>query len=49
VQYHEHQVLCVSLSTLIALKRAAGRPRDNEVLAELESILELQRDDQQSR
>lgn len=30
----------VSLPTLIALKRAAGRPRDNEVLAELEALLE---------
>lgn len=31
---------CVTLSKLIALKRAAGRPKDNEVLAELESLLE---------
>jgi hypothetical protein len=32
--------LCVSLEGLIALKRAAGRPKDNEVLAELEWLLE---------
>lgn len=31
---------CVSLPNLIALKRAAGRPKDNEVLAELEALLE---------
>jgi len=43
VEYYGHQILCVSLSKLIALKRAAGRPKDNEVLAELETILDLQR------
>lgn len=31
---------CVTLSKLIVLKRAAGRPKDNEILAELESLLE---------
>lgn len=30
----------VSLRTLIGLKRAAGRPKDNEALAELEALLE---------
>lgn len=34
------RALCVTLPKLIALKRAAGRPRDNEVLAELELLLE---------
>lgn len=32
--------LCLSLSQLIRVKRAAGRPRDLEVLAELEAIQE---------
>lgn len=31
---------CVTLATLIRLKRAAGRPRDLEVLAELEALAE---------
>jgi hypothetical protein len=31
---------CVSLPRLIFLKRAAGRPRDLDVIAELEAILE---------
>ena len=31
---------CLSLHRLIATKRAAGRPRDLEVIAELEAILE---------
>ena len=33
----------VTLPTLIALKRAAGRPRDHESLAELEALLEERR------
>lgn len=35
-----HTVLVVSLPTLIALKRAAGRGKDREALAELEALLE---------
>lgn len=31
---------CVTLTKLIALKRAAGRPKDNEALAELEALRE---------
>ena len=31
---------CVGLAKLIALKRAAGRPKDNEILAELEALRE---------
>jgi predicted nucleotidyltransferase len=32
--------LCVTLPKLIELKRAAGRPKDNEVLGELQALLE---------
>jgi predicted nucleotidyltransferase len=31
---------CVTLHRLILLKRAAGRPRDFDAIAELEAILE---------
>jgi predicted nucleotidyltransferase len=31
---------CVDLPTLIHLKRAAGRPKDFEAIAELEALLE---------
>ena len=34
---------CVTLPKLIALKRASGRPRDFDALAELEVLLEEQR------
>ena len=37
--------LCVSLPKLIALKRAAGRPRDFDAVAELEVLLEEQERD----
>ena len=33
---------CLDLTTLIRVKRAAGRPKDLEALAELEAILEEQ-------
>jgi predicted nucleotidyltransferase len=33
-----HACRCVTLEALIALKRAAGRPKDNEVIAELEAL-----------
>ena len=35
--------LCVTLPQLIAMKRAAGRPKDHDALAELEALLEEQR------
>ncbi|MBI4485804.1 MAG: hypothetical protein HY655_07315 [Acidobacteria bacterium] len=37
---------CVTLPKLIALKRAAGRPRDFDAIAELEVLLEEQRRDE---
>lgn len=35
-----HEVLCLGLDALIAVKRAAGRPKDLEAIAELEAIRE---------
>jgi predicted nucleotidyltransferase len=35
-----HTCRCVSLLQLLALKRAAGRPKDREAIAELEVLLE---------
>jgi hypothetical protein len=37
------QCLCLSLERLIEVKRAAGRPKDLEAIAELEQILEERR------
>lgn len=37
------EFLCVDLKTLIRLKRAAGRPKDLEAIAELEVLLEESR------
>jgi len=34
-----HKLRCIDLPTLIAVKRAAGRPKDFEVIAELELLL----------
>lgn len=34
------QCLCLDLATLIRVKRAAGRPKDLDALAELEALLE---------
>ena len=38
-----HACRCLDLPTLIRVKRAAGRPRDLEVIAELEALLEESR------
>jgi hypothetical protein len=35
--------LCLGLERLIQVKRAAGRPKDLEAIAELEAILEERR------
>ena len=40
MELYGHQVAVVTLSKLIALKRAAGRPKDFETLAELETLEE---------
>jgi len=39
------QCLCLDLDTLIHVKRAAGRPKDFEAIAELEALREEQRKD----
>jgi predicted nucleotidyltransferase len=36
-------VLCLDLETLIATKRAAGRPKDLEAIAELEALRDTER------
>lgn len=45
IQVEDLRFRCVTLPKLIALKRAAGRPRDLAALAELEVLLEEQRGD----
>lgn len=40
LQFFGHPCLCLDLPALIRAKRAAGRPRDLEAIAELEAILE---------
>lgn len=44
VRVFDTDVLVVTLPTLIHLKRAAGRPKDLEAIAELELLLEAVRD-----
>lgn len=43
LQLYGVQCLCLSLERLIQVKRAAGRPKDLEAVAELEAILEERR------
>jgi hypothetical protein len=43
VKLHGFDCLCLDLETLIRVKRAAGRPKDFEVIAELEAIQEERR------
>jgi hypothetical protein len=40
VELFGHDVRCLDLETLIRTKRAAGRPRDLEAIAELEALRE---------
>jgi hypothetical protein len=36
------ECLCLNLDKLVMVKRAAGRPKDLEIIAELEALLEEQ-------
>ena len=40
LEFFGHPCRCLDLPTLISVKRAAGRPRDLEVIAELEALME---------
>lgn len=39
----DYECLCLGIEWLIKVKRAAGRPKDFEAIAELEAILEERR------
>jgi hypothetical protein len=43
VKLYQQECLCLGLEWLIRVKRAAGRPKDFEAIAELEAILEEQK------
>ena len=43
------ECLCLDLETLIRVKRAAGRPKDLEAIAELEVLLEEQNKENDNR
>jgi hypothetical protein len=43
IKLHNNECLCLGIEWLIRVKRAAGRPKDFEAIAELEAILEEQR------
>jgi hypothetical protein len=43
LQLYDVECLCLGLERLIYVKRAAGRPKDLEAIAELEAILEEQK------
>ncbi len=40
LELHGGECLCLDIETLITVKRAAGRPKDFEAIAELEALLE---------
>lgn len=44
VHVYDREVLCLDLDWLIRVKRAAGRPKDMEAIAELEVLREERRD-----
>ncbi len=43
IEVFGERCLCIGLEALIRVKRAAGRPKDLEAIAELETLLELTR------
>lgn len=43
IELFDVECLCLDLEPLIRAKRAAGRPKDLEVIAELEKLLEIRR------
>jgi hypothetical protein len=45
IEAFQTRCLCLDLDTLIHVKRAVGRPKDLEVIAELEALREEQRQD----
>ncbi len=45
IQLFGHSCLCLDLPTLVRVKRAAGRPKDLEAVAELEALIEERKHD----
>jgi hypothetical protein len=43
INLHSTECLCLGIEWLIKVKRAAGRPKDFEAIAELEAIVEERR------
>jgi predicted nucleotidyltransferase len=43
ISLHNNECLCLGIEWLIRVKRAAGRPKDFEAIAELEAILDERR------
>ncbi len=49
VEIFGREIMLLDLPWLIHVKRAAGRPRDLEAVAELEALLDLERDERQQK
>jgi len=43
IQLYGAECRCLDLETLLSVKRAAGRPKDLEAIAELEALVEERR------